>query len=261
MKGIDWTALATEDELAQAVLEALQSVGLSGGVFSFTPVGRLPSGVPGLLKRAIPLNIDPAVVQGWFAYQNDFVGLTRVSLSQSHDPVRREMINRILPRHFVLEELLKGKNRPRTTVSISWIKALIQSGVRESYSIPIFTGRGEYWSLAAMRYYDNPNTEVLDHATLGQLYWLTANIASFCANRLEWRINAPEDAKRPLTPREIDCLYWAAKGKTAIETAELLSLKDETVRKYTKTAIAKLSAANKTHAVCIAHQLGYLALV
>ncbi|MGI9477398.1 MAG: response regulator transcription factor, partial [Hyphomicrobiaceae bacterium] len=132
---------------------------------------------------------------------------------------------------------------------------------RESYSIPIFSGMGEYWSLAALRYDDNPNTDELDRRTLGELYWLTANLADFCANQLNWRTEGLKQAKRPLAPRELDCLYWAGQGKSALETAELLEIRPETVRKYLKLAIGKLNAGNKTQAVCIAHRLGYIPLV
>ena len=174
--------------------------------------------------------------------------------------MRRKMIRQILPGHFVMEDLLKPGQRPRNRVSVAWIKALIGYGIRESYSIPIYTSRGEYWSLAALRYHDNPKSEPLTDAMLGELYWLTAKLADFCANTLNWRSTQEDALKRPLSPRELDCLYWAAQGKTATETAELLSIGVETVRKYLKTSIVKLEAANTTHAVCIAHRMGYLAL-
>ena len=83
MTGIDWESLGTEDEAAEVALQALQAMGLSGGVFSFTPIGRLPSGIPGLLKRAIPLNLEQRVIEDWFQYQNELEGRAQRTLSQS----------------------------------------------------------------------------------------------------------------------------------------------------------------------------------
>ena len=85
-------------------------------------------------------------------------------------------------------------------------------------------------------------------------------MADFCAEVLNWRENTTLDARRPLTPREIDCLFWAGQGKTTNETAELLGISTETARKYVKTAMNKLGATSKTQAVCMAFQMGYVPL-
>lgn len=55
-----------------------------------------------------------------------------------------------------------------------------------------------------------------------------------------------------LTPREREVLQWAAKGKTAWETAQLLELSEKTVKFYLLRACERLGANNKTHAVAIA---------
>lgn len=52
-----------------------------------------------------------------------------------------------------------------------------------------------------------------------------------------------------LSPRERECLLWAAEGKTAWETAVILGLSERTVRCYLESARHKLGAANNTHAV------------
>lgn len=55
-----------------------------------------------------------------------------------------------------------------------------------------------------------------------------------------------------LSPREREVLYWAAEGKTSLETARLLRLSDSAVRLYAARATEKLHARNKTQAVAIA---------
>ena len=55
-----------------------------------------------------------------------------------------------------------------------------------------------------------------------------------------------------LTPREADVLLWTAHGKTAWEISEILSLSEETVREYIKSACRTLNTNNKTHAIAVA---------
>ena len=52
-----------------------------------------------------------------------------------------------------------------------------------------------------------------------------------------------------LSPRELECLSWIAKGKTAGEVALIIGRSVETVRVHLKRGIAKLGASNCTHAV------------
>jgi len=52
-----------------------------------------------------------------------------------------------------------------------------------------------------------------------------------------------------LTPRELEALLWAARGKSVGETAQLLGLSERTVKFFIQRACAKLNAQNKTNAV------------
>lgn len=61
-----------------------------------------------------------------------------------------------------------------------------------------------------------------------------------------------------LTPRELECLHWAAAGKTSGETAIILDRSLETVRLHIKNAIAKLEATNRSQAVAMAIRLGLI---
>jgi DNA-binding CsgD family transcriptional regulator len=54
-----------------------------------------------------------------------------------------------------------------------------------------------------------------------------------------------------LAPREKEVLLWAAQGKSAWETAQVLGLSETTVKFYIKNACARLQVRNKTHAVAI----------
>jgi DNA-binding CsgD family transcriptional regulator len=61
-----------------------------------------------------------------------------------------------------------------------------------------------------------------------------------------------------LTDRERDVLTWAARGKTLGETAMILSISIQTVDFYTRNALKKLGAHNKTHGAVIAARLGLI---
>ncbi|MCL3882677.1 helix-turn-helix transcriptional regulator [Marivita sp. GX14005] len=57
---------------------------------------------------------------------------------------------------------------------------------------------------------------------------------------------------RSLSRREAEVLLWAAHGKSAWETAQLLGLREATVKFYVRKACVRLGVKNKTHAVAIA---------
>ncbi|MEW7010027.1 helix-turn-helix transcriptional regulator [Lentilitoribacter sp. EG35] len=61
-----------------------------------------------------------------------------------------------------------------------------------------------------------------------------------------------------LTPREHEVLKWIADGVTSIETGEIIGISTPTVEKHFRTALTKLGANNRTHAIAIAIRLGLL---
>ena len=66
------------------------------------------------------------------------------------------------------------------------------------------------------------------------------------------------DATR-LTPREVQCLGWAAAGKTDFEISRIIATSQAAVKFHIRNASAKLSAVNRAQAVYKATQLGYIA--
>lgn len=69
----------------------------------------------------------------------------------------------------------------------------------------------------------------------------------------------PTDCK--LSKREVECLTWAAVGKTDQEISMLLSRSCATVRFHIHNAAVKLDAVNRSQAVFKATQLGFLGSV
>lgn len=55
--------------------------------------------------------------------------------------------------------------------------------------------------------------------------------------------------KSELTGREIECLRWAAAGKTSVELARIVGLSENTVNHYLHSATRKLDSVSRTQAV------------
>lgn len=69
------------------------------------------------------------------------------------------------------------------------------------------------------------------------------------------RLNALRRARSKaysLTPREVEVLTWVALGKSAWEIGEILNIAKRTVDEHAQTAVRKIGAVNRTHAVAIA---------
>jgi len=65
---------------------------------------------------------------------------------------------------------------------------------------------------------------------------------------------ADDDAARtrPLTVREREVLTWVAQGKSASQISAILHISKRTVDEHAQSALRKLNAANRVHAVAIA---------
>ena len=72
---------------------------------------------------------------------------------------------------------------------------------------------------------------------------------------------APERPERPaeaLSPREMELLRYLAEGYTNKEIARVMVLAEDTVKKGVQSLIAKLGAADRTHAVVLALRSGLI---
>ncbi len=66
--------------------------------------------------------------------------------------------------------------------------------------------------------------------------------------------------KSKLSKREVECLKWAALGKTDHETSLIIDRSRATVRFHIRNSTEKLDAVNKSQAIFKATQLGYLSI-
>lgn len=66
------------------------------------------------------------------------------------------------------------------------------------------------------------------------------------------------DPEARLSDREVQCLTWAARGKTSVEIAVILGITERTVRKHVGAAMGKLSVSSRAQAVARALALGVI---
>lgn len=66
------------------------------------------------------------------------------------------------------------------------------------------------------------------------------------------------DDRPDLTSREVECIRWAAIGKSEWEISQILGISEHTSEKHLLNAKAKLGAVNRVHAVAEAIRYGYV---
>jgi DNA-binding CsgD family transcriptional regulator len=90
-----------------------------------------------------------------------------------------------------------------------------------------------------------------------------APLAVFFSKYLHESCRRLVDTKRhdvpPLSPREVECLGWAAKGKTAWEIGRVLSISEHTAIFHLRNASKKLGTTRREQAVAKSISLGMLA--
>ena len=63
---------------------------------------------------------------------------------------------------------------------------------------------------------------------------------------------------RPITPRQLECLAWAAEGKTATEIGLILGISPRTVEKHLAHICEAFGVRTRVQAVMKAYKLGIL---
>jgi LuxR family quorum-sensing system transcriptional regulator SolR len=90
-------------------------------------------------------------------------------------------------------------------------------------------------------------------ANAQKMHWLAQAAHAALSNILAARPEGAASIK--LTEREVEVLRWAADGKTAGDTADILAISERTIIFHIDNALRKLGAANKTAGVIKAAML------
>ncbi|WP_182087189.1 LuxR family transcriptional regulator [Aureimonas sp. ME7] len=185
------------------------------------------------------------VLSNW---EDEFrVGFERFALHR-FSPVLRSLINGTLP--FVWDaEFLHGYDPADPDGSSPQGRFLAANGCLSGIYCPVhgingFTG---VLSLSGPQ----PVTDEAGGDAFQLLAFSAFGVLASCRFEENRRNN-------PLTGRERDCLKLAMLGKTSSEIGTILKLSEHTISQYLTAATRKLDASNRTHAVALAAQLGYL---
>ena len=86
-----------------------------------------------------------------------------------------------------------------------------------------------------------------------------AKVLASCAHFALARIVVPSllAAKTPkLSPRESECLKWAAQGKTSWEIGRILSISEPTATFHLNNVVRKLGVGNRNQAIAVGVAMG-----
>ncbi|MGD1956794.1 MAG: helix-turn-helix transcriptional regulator [Sphingomonadales bacterium] len=131
-----------------------------------------------------------------------------------------------------------------------------RSGIRSAIIVPVHLPLGQ---IGAVSLAPRDNRE-----DLADDFQMHANDLQVLAHRFitgyvkvtRGRSLVPSDCQ--LTKREVECLRWAAVGKTDREISKILSRSHATIRFHIKYAGEKLNTVNRSQTIFKAAQLGYL---
>jgi len=161
--------------------------------------------------------------------------------------------------------------RQRRAVPVIWDRAVFatkpaaklwaeatDAGLRNGASFPVRGACGEaaMLSLADGRDPRQARADVIRALGDGQLLACYLHEA---IGRLVLRQETIPLKKTPLSPREHECLLWAADGKTSWEIAKIIGVSERTAIFHLHNATEKLGVSNRQHAVARAVALGLIA--
>ncbi|WP_083467882.1 LuxR family transcriptional regulator [Methylobacterium tarhaniae] len=127
-------------------------------------------------------------------------------------------------------------------------------GLKNGYCIPVHDFNCTRIISFGGSHFDLPEHAATGLHMIGIYADLTLqSLAPAAVKRIERQRGTPR-----CSPREIECIQWAAAGKTGWETSEILSLSHRTVEDYLNTAAQKLGATNRVHLVAKALRQGII---
>lgn len=199
-------------------------------------------------RVAFAFNIDERERQGWLSSpEMDAEGALR---SYAHDPIRRVTCGRnspffweFLPRFSVDQREIRCTDEEER-----WIELKRKLGVLSGLTIPVHLYNGCQGSLTMIRDQRKYTGSRKVDDNIGEMFFEAHLLFEAWMQNLNW---APRQAEQDasLTNREKECLYWAARGKTASETAQILGISLGTCRKYLQVSLEKLGVQSKAAAI------------
>lgn len=132
-----------------------------------------------------------------------------------------------------------------------------EAGLRHGASFAVHGGRGEtaMLSLATCRAVREAESDIAASMAQGQLLACYIHEA---VQRIVLAQGPLKIQKVSLTPREKECLLWAAEGKTAWEIGAIINTSERTAVFHLQNAANKMGVKNRQHAVSRAVSQGLI---
>ncbi|GEM_PF-1566106 len=109
-----------------------------------------------------------------------------------------------------------------------------------SLLIPVVASRPDYGCLIL-----GFSASVIEPKLAEKLGWFWQVIAMYLYDTYR-RLNGSDKVRdSQLTPREIECVYWAAQGKTSWEISRILSITERTVNFHLSNSMQKTGSSNR----------------
>ena len=251
----DWRQMDSLTDIRQALQSLANGIGFDTASLIYAPVGELPNRTPGPVYPLVTVGNDNL---HWLKQWRERTEHSEDNpLSHRLSPTWKHTLQHTLPQRFDLAHPEKW-SKNLTMADQRWLSALYDYGFQELCVTPVhFPGR-EYVALSCLSHRSNPTPPEFSEQTQANLLYSTHRLAHICLQPEFAQLHQSDSATPLLSKREQECLYWAAQGKSAVETASILALQPETVRTYLKALLKKLQADNKPQAIAIAYETGLL---
>lgn len=165
------------------------------------------------------------------------------------DPILKHCRQELVP-YFWATEHRRARGRSRRFWELRE-----QYGLRNGLSIPL---RYELFRGTLSVAFDDiqaAEQTVFSHPAVSQLFMLVPYLLAGMGH--QFQNSMPE--RQGLTPREMECLYWASAGKTSWEISHILTRSERTIDFHLLNARRKLGSVSRQQAVGTAAAYGLIA--
>jgi LuxR family transcriptional regulator len=172
---------------------------------------------------------------------------------ECHDPYYHACFDGTLPFDWAK---VQSNERLSNKECAAW-KYLADFGLARGMTVPIHLPKGKFAVVSGIVDKSNADWSAIYDDNRDNMFHM-AHIFHNTITEKGYADQVEVAIQTILSPRECECLGWAALGKTSPEIAMILDRSVETVRLHIKNAMLKLDASTRTHAVAKAVQLGVL---
>ncbi len=238
-RGIDRASAVPE--IVDAAHDVVRGTGFDALIYDFSPVATTPEGELLTPSHLSHRNVPSDMRHVWCAQRY-----------HQHDPVQQIALTRSAPfawsyrqkgQNTALARHMKGEHEPVS-------EYLHDAGLTCGITVPLHRTTGGFATFTVIQTNASPSF-LNDTRDLLQRVGLIGQITHEAALQ-HFGSSELHSAAAVLTNRESECLHFSAQGYTAKEIAKRIGRSVPTATLHLKSAIKKLGARNRAHAVALA---------